>query len=95
MNINHNLATPTGRLEFARDALGSRCPDPTIVKEQKVHLWTGPVSVDKYTADIIRPSKLIARGPVRGGVLKLKDVPHAVRDRVALRARRRFQLVGR
>jgi hypothetical protein len=52
VNIDYDLATPAGRLEFAKDALGSRCPDPTIVKEQKVHLWTGLVSVDKYTADI-------------------------------------------
>jgi hypothetical protein len=48
----YDLGTPQGRLELTRDTLGSRCPDPTIVNEQKIHLFTGLVSVDKYITEI-------------------------------------------
>ena len=51
-NVSYDVSSPVGRLEFAKHALGSRRPNPTIVYEKKIDLWTGLASVDKYLTEI-------------------------------------------
>ena len=50
--MSYDPSSPVARLEFAKHALGSRRPNPSIVYEKKIHLWTGLVSVDKYLTEI-------------------------------------------
>lgn len=51
-NVSYGLSSPVGRLKSAKHALGLLCPDPMIVKGQKIHLWTRLVSVDKYLTEV-------------------------------------------
>jgi hypothetical protein len=52
--VSYNLHSQQGRLELTKDTLGGRCPSPTVVREQIIHVSTTAfgIPIDKVITEV-------------------------------------------